>query len=263
MAIKIDISKAYDRVDWRYLEEIMRKFGFNERWIQIMMMCVTSVEYNVAVNNEVVGPIIPERGLRQGCPLSPFLFIICTEGLSALLRQGSKDGWLHGSIAAKGTPTISHLLFADDSFFFCRAEIEEARQMRKLFETYEAASGQSINRTKSGIFFSPNTHEMLKDGLKHILGILARLDTGRYLGVPSIVGGAKRRVLNFLKDRLWKRIQGWKDKPISKGGKEVLVKEVAQSLPQYCMNVFLFPATVIEEIERMINSFWWGTKRNG
>ncbi|CAN1776232.1 Transposon TX1 uncharacterized 149 kDa protein [Linum perenne] len=96
IAVKIDISKAFDRVEWDYLEMILRRLGFADKWVKWMTMCVTSVQYSVVVNSKKVGPVIPERGLRQGCPLSPFLFIICAEGLSFLIRKAITDGALHG-----------------------------------------------------------------------------------------------------------------------------------------------------------------------
>ncbi|CAN0926384.1 LINE-1 reverse transcriptase homolog [Linum grandiflorum] len=263
VAVKIDISKAFDRVDWKYMEEILRKMGFAERWIRLMMMCITSVDYHVVVNKRAVGPIIPGRGLRQGCPLSPFLFIICVEGLSALLKSDMEQGEIHGGRVNQRAPPISHLFFADDSFFFCRAEIPEVRRLRRAFDIYESASGQSINFAKSGAFFSPNVDNMLEVGLRHILGITQRLDTSRYLGMPSMIGRKKKNVFGYLKQRVRKRIQNWQGKPISKGVCEVLIKSVLQALPTYCMNVFLLPITLAEELERMLNSFWWGTKGSG
>ncbi|CAN1814975.1 Putative ribonuclease H protein At1g65750 [Linum perenne] len=263
MAVKIDISKAYDRVAWDYMEAVLQKLGFSDKWIDWMMMCIRSVEYNFVVNSEVVGPVIPGRGLRQGCPLSPFLFLVCAEGLSALMRKAEVTGKLQGVRVCKGAPCISHLLFADDSFFFCRAEIDEARELKRVFSVYERASGQAINFGKSRAFFSKNTHVMLQEGIRCILGIDKGLDTGKYLGLPSMVGRKKKAVFAYIKDRVWERIQGWRGRPISQGGKEVLVKAVLQAIPTYCMTTFLIPSTLAAEIQVLMNSFWWGRKGNG
>jgi len=118
VALKLDISKAYDRMDWEYLCEVMVKMGFNDKWIQWISMCIELVDYSVIVNNEPVGPIILGRGLRQGDPLSPYLFIMCAEGLSSLIRDAEDRGTISGTRICRGAPAISHLLFVDDFFFY-------------------------------------------------------------------------------------------------------------------------------------------------
>jgi len=118
VALKLDISKAFDSVSWTYLEEILYKLGFCQTWVKWMLMCITSVEYHVIFNGDRIGPIIPERGLRQGCHLSPYLYIICAEGLSEIIKNHESQGTLHGSRICRTAPSISHLLFADDSFIF-------------------------------------------------------------------------------------------------------------------------------------------------
>ena len=112
-ALKIDMSKAYDRIEWGYLKTMMLKLGFAERWVKLILLCVSTVTYKVLRGNEEVGPIVPSRGLRQGDPLSPDLFIICAEGLSLLLRKHERAGLIHGVWVAKGAPIVTHLFFAD------------------------------------------------------------------------------------------------------------------------------------------------------
>ena len=118
MALKLDMSKAYDRVEWGYLERIMINLGFPSRWIRLVMTCVRTVTYSVVVNGSPCGHIVPTRGLRQGDPLSPYLFLLCMEGFSALIKKAKNQGVIHGVSVTRAAPKVSHLLFADDSIVF-------------------------------------------------------------------------------------------------------------------------------------------------
>ncbi|CAN1215535.1 LINE-1 retrotransposable element ORF2 protein [Linum perenne] len=263
VALKIDISKAFDRVEWSYLSAILLKLGFSERWINPILMCVTGAEYRVLVNNTETEQVIPSRGLRQGCPLSPFLFILCAEGLTALIKKSVRDGQVHGVRVCRGAPYVSHLLFADDSYFFFRAEIGEASTMKHIFDTYALASGQLFNYSKLGIIFNASTHGLLKEAVCNILGVTNTTNGDRYLGVPPVVGRKKKQIFAFIRDRVWDRLKSLASGQISAGGREVLIKAVAQAIPTYCMNVHLLPTTLLDEIEKMMNSYWWGMKSGG
>ncbi|XP_060959188.1 uncharacterized protein LOC133030459 [Cannabis sativa] len=123
MALKLDMSKAYDRIEWSFLEAMLRKMGFVENWIRLIMTCVLTAKYKVIHDAYEVGPICPSRGIRQGDPLSSYLFIICAEGLSSLLYKYERNGWIHGCKVANGAPRISHMLFADDNYLYCKATL--------------------------------------------------------------------------------------------------------------------------------------------
>jgi hypothetical protein len=133
VALKIDISKAYDRVDWHYLFSIMRRMGFHQTWINWMKMCVTNVKYHILMNDDRIGPVIPERGLRQGDLLSPYLFLLCAEGMTALIKQAEQNNLLHGVKVCRTAPAVSHLLFADNSFLFFKANDTETNVLKKIF----------------------------------------------------------------------------------------------------------------------------------
>ena len=126
MAIKLNMNKACNRVEWVYLEAMMKKMGFHDKWISLMMMCVTTMTYSVLINGEPKGIISPSRGLRQRDPISPYLFLLCAEGLTAMLKKEEAAGHLKGIVVCRGALRISHLLFANDSIVFCRATVEES-----------------------------------------------------------------------------------------------------------------------------------------
>ena len=262
-ALKIDMSKAYDRIEWDFLKLMMLRMGFAEDWVKLIMLCVSTVSYQVIRNGVEVGPIVPSRGLRQGDPLSPYLFILCAEGLSSLIRNRKRAGLIHGVKVARSAPAVSHLFFADDCFLFFKATHIEARIMKSLLAVYGAASGQRVNYNKSVISFSANMDEA---SIRQVCGILEASATsthGTYLGLPSLIGRKKSDVFSFIKERVWLRIQGWNQKLLSRAGKEIMLKTVAQAILNYAMNIYLLPLDLCKELEIMMNSFWWGNNRQG
>lgn len=126
MAVKIDMSKAYDRLEWGYLRALLLHLGFDEKWVKLIMTCVESVTYSIMYQNKELGLILSGRGIRQGGPLSPYLFILCSEGLSALFKVFECSSLIHGCRVARRAPIITHILFADDCYVYFRATEEEA-----------------------------------------------------------------------------------------------------------------------------------------
>lgn len=135
------MSKAYDRVEWAYLHKVLHKMGFNKRWIKIIMNYVTTVRYSFNINSRIMGNLKPSRGLRQGDPLSPYLFVICTQGLSTILEYERIHGGLQGLHMASGSPMITHLFFANDSLVFFKATKENTDLIKNYLSRYERASG--------------------------------------------------------------------------------------------------------------------------
>ena len=118
MAIKLDMSKAYERVEQGYLKNVMTKMGFNERWIGLIMVYVKIVTYSIIVNGEPQGLIHPTRGIPQGNPLCPFLFLLCIEGIHGLIQHATSAGEIKGFSLCKRGPALTHLLFADNRLLF-------------------------------------------------------------------------------------------------------------------------------------------------
>ena len=188
LAIKTDMSKAYDRVEWLFVKRVLLKMGFSNDWVALMMHCISSVNYKVLLNGQSKGHIVPERGLRQGDPLSPYLFILCTEALIANIKKEEREKCLTGLKIARGSPHISHLLFADDSLFFCKATKEECGVILKLLRDYEAVSGQQINFQKSSVEFGHKVPDNIRSDIHNILGINNFGGMSNYLGVPESLG---------------------------------------------------------------------------
>ena len=193
MALKLDMSKAYDRVEWAFLEAIMRKLGFHGQWISLMMLCISIVSYSILINGAPTGFIQPIRGIRQGDPLSPFLFLLCTEGLHGLLSQAASRGDIHGFSLSRRCPSLTHLLFADDSLLFCRSNVEECQKVMEVLQVYEVGSGQQLNKAKTTVFFSKSTNEENRRLIKDCLGVEEIQSYEKYLGLPSLVGRNKKK----------------------------------------------------------------------
>ena len=201
------MSKAYDRVEWDFLKRIMLRMGFHESWVNLIMECISTVQFKILHEGKEFGPIIPQRGLRQGDPLSPYLFIICIEALSSLIQAKERYGQIHGSKVARGAPTILHLFFDDDCFIYFRANEHETRVVKQILGEYGIASGQRVNFTKSSISFSRN-FDVGKELICSLLGVGGTSDHGLYLGTPSFVGRSKKKVFEYIKDRVWKKLNG-------------------------------------------------------
>ncbi|KAL8133871.1 hypothetical protein AgCh_009077 [Apium graveolens] len=193
-----------------------------------MMLCVTSVSYSISFQGSFIGPIVPKRGLRRGDPLSPYLFLLYVEALSLSLRDAAD-----------------------------RAFNEKASSIKEILKSYELFSGQAVNYQKSDVFFSANVRREKQEENKRLLNITNDIGSSKYLGLPSLIGRSKKTVFRYLKDKIWKRIQGWSTKLLSKAGKAVLIRNVAQSIPSYIMSCFMIPKSLCLEIERMMNAFWW------
>ena len=194
MAVKLDMSKAYDRVEWNFIEMVMRRLGFHKIWVGWVMKCITTVTYSVLINGEAHGRISPTRGLRQGDPLSSYLFLLCMEAFSALISDASNRNLLNGVSICRGCPRVTHLIFADDSLFFCKAESAEVSKFVEVLKLFKAASGQKINMDKSSVTFSQNTPVETRREVLEILGPMDELRQGKYLGLPSVIGKSKNQV---------------------------------------------------------------------
>jgi hypothetical protein len=259
-ALKLDMMKAYDRVEWNYLEAIMIKLGFAQQWISVVMGMVRSVSFSVLFNGSKLEGFKPSRGIRQGDPISPYLFLLAAEGLSCLLKS-NQSSHLAGIKVAPSAPSVNYLLFADDSLLFFKGSREGAENLSNLLDSYCRASGQRINRDKSSIFFTKGCPQAIRVTVKEVLEVPNEALNDRYLGMPTDVGSSRNGTFRFLRDRVWAKVKGWLEKILSGGGKEVLIKSITQAIPVYSMACFRLPMGLCDHINSLIRQFWWGSKQ--
>jgi hypothetical protein len=255
--IKLDMHEAYDRVEWVFLERMMIRLGFDMEFVNILMACVRSVKYKIRFNGQETEDFLPSRGLRQGDPLSPYLFLICAEGLSSALAHREEVGGIDGVRVCRNAPSVSHLLFADDSLILMKANLNNAASLNQVLEQYCASLGQMVSEAKCSIFFSPNVDVQVKAEICEELNIFTEAISDKYLGLPSMVGLDKTESFIYLLERIIERIQGWKEKFLSMGGKEILLKKIIQAIPVFAMAVFKIPKQLCKDINDAMASFWW------
>ncbi|XP_058742267.1 uncharacterized protein LOC131614725 [Vicia villosa] len=143
-----------------------------------------------------------------------------------------------------------------------RANLTEVRYLMSLLDTYAAAAGEEINLTKSEVLFSHNLSLPAQEDLANIMGVRHVLGTGKYLGLSSMIGRSKKAIFSFIKNHIWNRINSWKGRSLSRAGKKIMIKSVLQAIPTCIMSIFILPDVVVNEIEKMLNSFWWGGGSN-
>ncbi|KAM1960727.1 hypothetical protein ACFX16_021261 [Malus domestica] len=206
MGIKLDMHKAYDRVEWDFLEVVMEKMGFCTRWSSLVMGCVKSVDFVVILNGQPGRRFVPSRVIRQGDPLSPYLFVLVSEVLSMLI-QVAIDRRDHMGICMNPPGSVfSHLFFADDTLIFLRADRQNCDNLVKILDGYCLASGQQVNLHKSCIFFGANIPRGISAELSQVLGMHMVDDPVTYLGLASIWNRSKKQGLAYIKGRILEKI---------------------------------------------------------
>ena len=230
----------------------MLHLGFSGKFVNIVMSCIKIVSFSAIINGDPVGHILPSRCLRQGNPLSPYLFLICAMGLQGLLHKAESDGLLRGVSICKNGPRVSHLFFTGDSVLSCQAKESICQVILDILSVHKKVSGQKLNRDKTNIFFSANTLPDLQTSIQVLLGVPSIRQYEKYLGLPAFVGKAKKQSFVYIKEWIWKKLQGWKEKLLSQADKKVLIKLVIQVIPTYSMSCFKLPKCLIKDIEIII-----------
>lgn len=258
LMFKIDFEKAYDRVDWNFLSLTLSEFGFPPVIISLIMSCITSSTLALKWNNEKLDSFAPNRGLRQGDPMSPYLFLLCMEKLALLIQEKvDTRNWLPIKVSSNGPP-ISHLFFADDCLLFVRAKSSQVRMVKDVLDAFCLASGMKINLQKSRFLPSNNLNRAKIRKFESMIEVKHTFSIGKYLGFPLLSGKVKNADFAYIMDKINTRLAGWKGKLLSRAGRTTLAKSVLSSMPIYNMHNLWIPEGVCASIDSCINQFIWG-----
>ncbi|RVW93866.1 Transposon TX1 uncharacterized 149 kDa protein [Vitis vinifera] len=256
VVFKIDFEKAYDHVKWDFLDHVLEKKGFSPRWRKWMSGCLSSVSFAILVNGSAKGWVKASRGLRQGDPLSPFLFTLVADVLSKMLMRAEERNMLEGFRVGRNRTRVSHLQFADDTIFFSNSREEELQTLKSLLLVFGHISGLKVNLNKSSIY-GINLDQAHLSRLAEMLDCKASGWPILYLGLPL---GGNPKACGFwdpVVERISSRLDGWQKAYLSFEGRITLIQSCLTHLPSYFLSLFKMPATVAAKIERLQRDFLW------
>lgn len=186
----------------------MRALGFCEKWINWIMMYIEPVTYSILINDSPYGHIQPQRGIRQGGPLSPYIFLLCAEMLSQKLDIAQHQNRLQGLSISNGGPRVNHLFFADDSLFFCKANTKDSKTLAAILDEYGAVSGELVNYQKSSISFGSKVYQSNQVFVQCQLKIYSVGGCAKYLGLLEQFGCKKREMFQYIIEKVKERTNG-------------------------------------------------------
>ena len=263
MGLKLNFHKAYDYLEWEFICRVLMALGFDSAVVNLIKQCLSTVKFTLLLNGTKSSSFTPSRGIRQGDPLSPYLFILCSEVLARLINKEVVGGNIHGAKIAPSSPGITKLMYADDVVLFCGAKIAEVKALMRCVEKFCGWSGLSVNIEKSRLFVSKGVHSQFCRQVKNMWGFKKLASDVQYLGLPLFLSANKSKAFSFVKERLNTRISGWKSKSLSQMGRSTLIKSVALTSPIYVMAAFKLPTGLCSELDAMVHQFWWSPRKDG
>ncbi|XP_078157460.1 uncharacterized protein LOC144553235 [Carex rostrata] len=233
-AFKADLAKAFDSVRWEYFFKLLPLCGFPQRMCGWIQECVRSAKFTIQLNRRGDRFFRPTRGLKQGCSMSLYLFIIAMDPLARWLNLKMAAGTIRGLKLARTAPQMACSLFADDLIL----------------------TGLTINTSKSKVWFSHNSVDYHKSMFRSHFDVQEASENESYLGCPVTVSG--RASFDYLIDKFEKRLNLWKAKMLSHAGRLILIKSVLESLPVYTMGTAIIPTRVLKKLTGIMRNFFWG-----
>eukprot|EP00253_Pinus_taeda_P020386 PITA_20386 len=257
MIIKLDTVKAYDKLSWTYIKAMLKDYGFDYNWIRWVMALVTTASYFFLLNSSPSRTFKPTRGLKQGDPLSPFLFILMMEGLGRAIRATKEEGRIQGLRLTRGGDMVTHQQFVDDSMLQGTPIVKEAKALKQILYEFAMAAGTEVSLTKSKIFFF-NTDISIQRNLSRILGFQRDKLPSKYLGVPLTKKPLHKDIWELILNKLKDKVSKWTNKALNLIGRLTLTKDLLQTIPIYMLSAISTPIGVNIQLRNIQRDFLWG-----
>lgn len=256
MAIKVDICKAFDTMDWDFLLEVLNAFGFSDILIIWIHNVLKSMRLSVLVNGSPTGYFLCSCGVHQGDPLSPLLFCIVEEVLTRYLTYSVTNGSLQPMEARRSLSVPSYLLYANDVLLLCRVSITNYRQISLILEDYVNISGQQYNPNKTKVYFGIPVEPYVRWFICMHLGISSKILSFNYLGVPLFIGIPQKMYLQPIADRIFAKFAWWKWSTLSMARRLCLVQSMVLSSLTHSMMIYRWPQSLLKVIDTAVKKIY-------
>jgi len=257
VAMILDMKKAYDQLEWDFVQKCFQELGFHPQWIKWITEYISPISYSLLVNDELNGLFQPSRGIRQGDPLSPYIFILCMEVFSHISKEANIAGSGIGIKLCFNSLKILCLLFADDYLLFCKTNQQTISTTKAILDRFCDLSGQLVNFHKSVLTFSRNTSNLLKQLVMATLAISHSSSLGTYRGCPVFYGKPSKNTFQELINKAATKLSRWKANSLSKAGRTVLIQLHLESLPAHTMQCFQLPSATSTSVDQIHRNFFW------
>jgi hypothetical protein len=246
--LKIDFEKAYDKVNWNFLQQTLRMKGFDPAWCRWINDFVRKGSVGIRVNDDIGHYFQTKKGLRQGDPLSPILFNLIADMLAILIARAKEDGQVEGLIPHLVEGGVSILQYADDTIIFMEHDLQKAMNMKLILYIFEQLSGLKINFHKSEIFCFGKAKDV-EDQYMELFGCEVGSFPFRYLGIPIHFRKLKNGEWKLVEDRFERKLACWLGKLLSYGDRLVLINSVLTSLPMFMLSFMEIPKGVRKRLD--------------
>lgn len=254
--LKLDFEKAYDKVLWSFMMEVLKRKNFPSKWIGWMKQVVEGGRVGIIINGQPSNYFRTYKGLRQGDPLSPLLFKLVGDTLSMMLERAKHSGVIRGLVLDLIEEGLTHLQYVDDTILFLNLDDESLCNTKFLLYYFEAMSGLRINYQKSDVFLLEVTIEKQREianGFNCNIGSFPI----KYLGVMLDRYYMSSLDFAFVYQKVEKRVPTWQSRLLSYGGKMVLTESCLSSVPNYVMGIFHLKGEAHHRMETARSNFFW------